>query len=306
MTGRKEKNFTNKKTKKLVFYLAIIAFPILQFLVFYVGVNINSILLAFKDFDVLSGNYVYAGFENFAKIFDELFGSKILLPMLGNSLLVLAISLVIGTVLPVFISYYLYKKRLGYKFFKVMLMLPSIISSFALVLSYRHFIETAIPEIVEMLTGKKIMGLLTNLNAALIPVLFYSFWFGLGTSFLLYLSTMMSISESVIEAAKMDGATPFIELTRIVIPQVFSTYVTYVVMTLATTFTNQANLYNFFANDAYPALQNIAYYLYRKQVLIDTTQYPYLAAFGVLCSATVLPLCFGVKYLLEKLGPSND
>ena len=40
-----------KIDKKLIFYIACFALPVLQFLIFYIGVNFQSILLAFQKYD---------------------------------------------------------------------------------------------------------------------------------------------------------------------------------------------------------------------------------------------------------------
>ena len=62
---KKKKKLLNRKKKQLIFYICIVALPILQFCVFYIGVNFNSILLAFKTFDADTNKYVFDGFNNF-------------------------------------------------------------------------------------------------------------------------------------------------------------------------------------------------------------------------------------------------
>ena len=48
--------FEQKKRSERLFLAIIFAFPIVQFLVMYVGVNLNSILLAFKTYDQQSSS----------------------------------------------------------------------------------------------------------------------------------------------------------------------------------------------------------------------------------------------------------
>ena len=67
-------NLKNKRSRKqFIFYTAMIALPVLQVLIFYFGVNINSILLAFKNYDRDTGNYSWTGFEHFVKVAKEMF-----------------------------------------------------------------------------------------------------------------------------------------------------------------------------------------------------------------------------------------
>ena len=60
-----------KKKKKLkgrtIFYICAAAWSVIQFILFYLCVNLNSILLAFKDFEYGEG-YTFVGFDNFVQV----------------------------------------------------------------------------------------------------------------------------------------------------------------------------------------------------------------------------------------------
>ena len=62
----------------IVFYCLIIAFPVLQFCVFYVGVNFNSVILSFKDYDAISGEYTFIWFDNFVRFTRDIFSGTAL------------------------------------------------------------------------------------------------------------------------------------------------------------------------------------------------------------------------------------
>ncbi|MBQ7913648.1 MAG: hypothetical protein IJ506_02455, partial [Clostridia bacterium] len=51
----KAKKGWTRKQKRLLFCSLILAVPILQFILFYVYVNLNSILLAFQTYERKSG-----------------------------------------------------------------------------------------------------------------------------------------------------------------------------------------------------------------------------------------------------------
>ena len=63
----KKHGFNRKKRKDLIFYCCLLFLPILQFCVFYIGVNANSLLLAFKDYS--DGPAKFVGFDNFERLF---------------------------------------------------------------------------------------------------------------------------------------------------------------------------------------------------------------------------------------------
>ena len=56
---KKPKRLNRRKIGERVFLCVMLAYPVLQFLVFYVVVNINSVLLAFKTFSGDTGGYYF-------------------------------------------------------------------------------------------------------------------------------------------------------------------------------------------------------------------------------------------------------
>ena len=56
------KGLDSKKKSRLIFYICGVAWPVIQFIVFYVFVNFNSILLSFRNFDIQNG-YSFARFS---------------------------------------------------------------------------------------------------------------------------------------------------------------------------------------------------------------------------------------------------
>ena len=55
------------KTKKNIFLYCLIAYPMILFAIFYVGVNAKTILMAFQT--VKGGETVFAGLGNFVEVF---------------------------------------------------------------------------------------------------------------------------------------------------------------------------------------------------------------------------------------------
>ena len=115
------------KRNKLLFYIAVMALPCLQFVIFWVLVNINSILLAFRDYHPDTNTFTFYGFNNFKNVIADLKEIPFMMPALKNSLTVYLCGIFISTPLSVIFSYYLYKKRLMHKTFKTILFLPLIL-----------------------------------------------------------------------------------------------------------------------------------------------------------------------------------
>ena len=300
----KTKNNIGKRNK-LLFYIAVMALPCLQFVIFWICVNINSILLAFRDYDPKTNTFTFYAFNNFKNVISDLQTIAYMKPALKNSLIVYVCGILISTPLSVIFSYYLYKKQFMHKTFKTILFLPHILSSLIVVLLYKYFVDRAIPGIYLALTGNEMKGLLANMDTAFQTIIFFGLWTGFGGSAMMYLGTMNGISESVVEAAKLDGITPIKELWYITLPLIWPTFTTFLVVGFTGLFTGQANLFNFYGDGAPYKFYTFGYYLYVKTQSAVMDDYPYLAATGLCITAIVAPITVLLRKALQRFGPST-
>ncbi len=293
-----------RRRRQYLFFLALLALPLLQFAVFYVGVNLNSVLLTFRNYSYDDG-YTWVGFDNIRRVLISLGDSAAMRYAIRNSLLSYGVS-ILGTALALVFSYFIYKKMPLAGLFRVTLFLPSVLSAVVMVLLFKYFAENAIPAIVEAVSGQTITGLLSNSKSALPTLLFYYLWVGFGPQILMYTGAMASIPESAVESAQLDGITPLKEFWYITLPLIWPTFVTFVIVGLAGLFTNQLNLYSFYGGGADASTWTIGYYIYKSATQGKLPEYPELASLGVLLTMVTLPITFGAKYLLERFGPSTD
>ena len=129
---------------------------------------------------------------------------------------------------------------------------------------------------------------------------------GFGISVLLYSGAMSGIDNSLIEAAKLDGATSLSEFWHVVLSSIFPTITTFLVVGVAGIFINQMALFNFFGGEAPNSLSTFGYYMFVKVEDANIAQFPRLSALGILMTVVAVPITFVVKYLLEKFGPKTD
>lgn len=290
-----------KERNRKIFYACIVTLPLLQFFIFYICVNFNSILLAFKNYSVSAGES-FAGFSNFGKVFSSVLHDVQFSAMVKNSLLVWLAGLLLGTTLALFFSFYIYKKYFGSGLFRVVLFLPSIVSSIVLVVIFRYFLVYALPTYFEPL-GIKIPDLLDNPDTIWGTVLFYSLWTGFGSSTMMYVGAMNNISDSIVEYAKIDGFSPMQEFIYITLPLIYPTIVTFITVGIAGIFSNQMGLYQFFGREADPKVWTVGYYMYVSIQRAGLSEYPFLSAFGLVTTFVIAPITLIVKKLLEKYGP---
>ena len=294
-----------------LFYVLILIFPVAQFIIFYIGVNLNSFLLAFKNI-TLDENLKYhteLSLSAFANAFVMIKTPEIL-GIIRISFLSYLIKTLISVPLGLLFSYYIAKKLFGARFFRTILFLPSILSTIVMVTLFRYFVDNAIPAMIKDITKQEVvLSLLSQSNnVQYATIMFYNLWIGFGVSVLMYANAMSGISPSVLDAAKIDGATAFKEFVYITLPSIFSTLTVFLIAGVAGIFTDQLNLYSFYGSDPSVPYKTFGYYMFfqTNKYVNDMSHYPVLSAFGLIMTAVAVPLTFLMKRLLEKFGPSED
>ncbi len=302
----KDNVYGKRRLKDLLFFIGIIAIPTLQFAIFYIGVNGQSLIMAFQKYEVdqetMLGHYVWSGFSNFRRMFFELAYGNELGTALKNSGLVFLSSVFVGTTLSLVFSLYIYKRMLFSKTFRVLLFAPSILSQIVTVTMYKNFVENAVPSMFTFVNS----GLLSNPNTKMGTLLFFMVWIGFGVQILMYSGAMNTIDASINEAAKLDGAGPFREFFSIILPLIYPTIVTFLISNVVGFFTNQLNLYSFYGNSADVKYITVGYYLFRNTSSASYAEYPLLGAYSVTLTLVAAPITILGKRMLEKLGPTTE
>lgn len=298
-----------KERRKLLFYGLWMLLPLSQLAIFYFAVNINSILLAFQKYTVTDGRgaYVFAGFENFKNLFADGVGFSLngLKTMVKNTLLGFFIPEIITFLPSIITSYYVYKKCLFSKFFRVLLYLPTLLSVLALSIIQYYILELGVPEIAGKF-GKDLDGILSNPDTALTGLIVLQIWFGFCKGIMLYPATMSSIPDSAIESARIDGCDAWGEFWHIILPLIYPTITVMFIADLAGIARVDLGTFNMYGQYTDPKLYTIGYYLYNEALKAGIADYPHLATFGVFLTLIVVPVVLLVRYLLNKFGPSED
>lgn len=300
---------TKKKffTKDLLFYVVMLAFPVLQFCIFYIGVNARSFAYAFQNIKFENGEIVVRWtFDTLKNAFNNL-TSPTMMKYVGTSFLAYILTYFIGTSLALLFSYFIYKKLPLGGMFKVFLFLPSIISAIVIAVIFLYFVENAVPAISKDLFNIPVKGLLENSQTRFGTIIFYNIFISFGTSVLMYSNAMSSIPNEVIEAARIDGCNPFREFLEIIIPSIFPTISTFAITSVAAIFLNQLALFSLYGLYAEPDVITIGYYLYKETVQNASNEmtYPGLCAIGFLLTLVGVPMTLLTRFLLDKYGPSE-
>lgn len=296
MKNKKKKKNTKAIVNKYLFVLSFLIVQIVCFFVFYIAVNINSIVLAF---DVPEGEKWYYNFKYFLDV------ASTTLPVfssyLPNTLKFFVVEWVLLLISCVF-SYFIYKKIKGYRFFRVMFFLPSIICSTVLVMLYKKMIAVDGP-IMALYTAlfhpDSTPELLANSNTAMTVIMIYMLWVGFGGKILLLGGAMARLPEDVMEYGKLEGIGAMRELFTIVLPMIWPTLSTLIIMIMTGIFTATGPIL-LFTEGAYNTT-TISYYIWTMVYGASSGAYPMASAVGLFFTIVGLPIVIIVRYICNKI-----
>lgn len=302
----KKKSILSRDKKRLLFYIFVLVLPLLQFALFYIYVNFNSILMAFQKYEGggVAGYTTSFTLDNFTAVF-KLLGDKP--ELITNSLTLFCFEVFLGLPLALIFSYYIYKKRLWSPMFRVVLFLPQIISGVVFAIIFRNVLGSMV-----IATGNPTSDLLSTsagVSTNRTVLIAFAVWMSFGVNVLLFSGSMSAINPSLVEAAELDGCNSLQEFIHVTVPSIFTTITSFVIVGVAGIFVNQMFLMHFSLGTH--ELDTVGYFLYyqsRKTDFISTDpnylNYSELSAFGLLITAVLFPVVMGIRKLLEKYGPS--
>ena len=295
-----KKKITKDRQGDLIFHLALLAWPLLQFAVFYIAVNLNSFKLAFEA--PLGGAWT----DNFKYIFSSAMFPEVL-KAVGTSLEFYVITTIISVPLGLLFAYYIFKKAIGGKVFRFFLFLPSIISSMVMVVLFQNLMGLGM---FDILNTDKLLFDITS-RSSYTPIIIFYIWTNFGTTTLIYSNKMGELSPETLEAAQLDGANSFQEFIHVVLPFAFPTVSVFLVTGLATIFSNQYNLFSFFGGTIAFDSGTMGYYLfnlvqdYASNGVFDVVAYNRAAALSLVITVIVIPVALTARWLLDKYGPQD-
>lgn len=309
-TNRVAKSHLSRNKKRLIFYILILVLPLLQFAVFYIYVNFNSIVMAFSTYEDGGNGYIQTfGWSQFTQNMSTVFNMfKDNSYIITNSLILFCFETLIGLPLALIFSYFLYKKRPGHKIFRVTLFLPQIISGVVFASIYVYLLSS-----IASFVGDPSVNFLSaqaGVDKNRIAMIIFAVAMSFGVNVLLFSGSMGNINPSLVEAAELDGCNSIQEFIHVTLPCIFPTVISFIIVGLAGIFTNQMFLAHI--KISHHEIDTLGYFLYYQAAASDyakhgneTLTFPELSCISLLITAVLFPLTMGVKKLLEKYGPST-
>ena len=197
----------NQKAAGLVFILP----AVLGIFIFIVIPVICSFGLSFVKWDLLNP-IKFVGMENYREIFTEPLFFKILL----NTVVFAGATSIFGVIIPLVLAAILNTKIRGSEFYKTAYFLPFITPMIVIGIVWEWIFDPNIGLMNKMLHLH--INWLYDPNWALPALIIVSVWKLIGYNMIIFLSSLSAISESMFEAAKIDGANPVQTFRYVTIP----------------------------------------------------------------------------------------
>lgn len=301
---KRKSSFTQSKRKETFFVWAMLALPLISWVVWYWYVNFSSFVNAFKD---ASGNWSFINFKTF---WESLTAPSTELGSINtglkNTLGYYLQDLLLFFPLQILLAYFLYKRIWGYRFFRVIFYLPSIVATVAMTAVFKAMIATDGPlgTIMAALGHPMEYGLLSVPATATKTIMAYKLWVCLASRMLLLGGALARIPMEVMESARLDGVGPWKELIYMIIPMISSTLVTYLI--LGTTGIIGASGPILLLAPAHQSLgtTTLSYWIFDKVYAGGQHmggQYNLVSATGLAFTAVLVPFVLTVRWLLEKI-----
>lgn len=291
------KGYRKLGVNQKVFIVIAVTIPVISFIMFWLIPKFNMLLQAFQVVDKRTGKYVFS-LENFKNFFIALKNPEsIIVESVTNTLIAFVWSTFLKNPLCLLFSYFLYKKICGYKVFRWVFFMPSIISGVVVSGFVTSFLGVLgpLPKWVEMATGTKPM-FFQDERYAWNTLLIVNLWSGFGAQLLYYMSAMVRIPDEVVEAGRIDGLSIFGEFVYITIPLIWPTIST--LLLLAFTGIWSADVGSLLYTQGQAGTSTLSFWIYENTV---NANYNYVSAIGLFFTTISIPLIIFVRWLTKKI-----
>ena len=291
-----KKTYLNEKRKSSIFVFLMLLIPVVHFIIFWFGVNFNSLRLAFTSIDLNTGNTSWS-LDHFVTLGNMMKTGEIRTALTNTLLTWLLNMLLVPWAL--FLSYFLYKKIPLGGMWKTLLFLPSILPAIAMTSIFRYMIEPDGPvgQLILAMTGEEATNLLAFNSTAKWTVLAYIFWTNFGGQFILLSGAMAKIPKSLLEAANLDGAGLGSEFFKVVLPLCWPTLSMILILNISSLFTATGPL--LLLTKGMGETKTISYWIFERVQGSTTLGLP--AALGIACTVILFPIVMIAKWAMNKV-----
>ena len=198
--------------------LAFIAPALILYVLFIIVPTVSSVYYSFTSWDGISPDVKFIGLANYKEIFTSArFGNA-----LKNTIILTVFISILENAFALALSVLVDNIRWGKNFFRSAFYIPvlisGIVSGFIWKIMYNYNFGAINSILTQIGMGNFKQDWLGNTSLTLIMIGVVLVWKGAGYYMIIYLASLQSVSTDVIEAAEIDGASPWQRFRMITIP----------------------------------------------------------------------------------------
>ena len=171
---------------------------------------------SFTNWDGISKNYKMIGFRNFERLFQDVSFFN----ALKVTLIITVITVLIYNVLGVFLAVVLNKRNRVCAFAQSAVFVPTVLSSVVVAFIWSYIMQTdgGVINVILGLFGIPPVDFYATPTTTIVMISVIISWNGLGLFLVIYVATLNTIPQDVMEAAEVDGANGVQRFFRITLP----------------------------------------------------------------------------------------
>jgi|HigsolmetaAR203D_1030402.scaffolds.fasta_scaffold03279_5 ABC-type sugar transport systems, permease components len=293
--------------KRRWFIFLMLLFPLLHFLVFFVYINANTVVMSFQRLNFMDNSVSFVGLDQYRAIFRDLERSPVLGKAIVNSLLFIPVTNFILLPLSIVAGYFLYKKVWGSGWFRAVFFLPSILSIVILTMVFSFMFDSTFGVVNDLL---RLVGLehwqrawFGDPDTAMPMVFLYCIWAGIGFNVILLHGAISRIPTEIIEYGQLEGISMTRELWQVIVPMIWPTITTLFVLGSTSAFTIFLQPQLLTNGGPNGSSYTIALYVLEQ---VRASNLEYAAAVGVFFSLIGVAVVMLFRFIMEKIGSSVE
>jgi len=224
-----------RERRALGVYLAFILPGVLLYLLVVAYPVVYSVALSLSDYNPnRGGDWNFVGLLQFKTMLSD----PNFYHALRNNMIVVAVSVFGQIPIGFILAYILYRRMVkGGDFFQIMVFLPHFLSTIVIGTMWKRMFQADGPvsRLIQIFSGDPSaqFDLMLHADTVMYPIGFALIWMYTGLYMIIFLANLQKINDSLIEAAKIDGATEPQIFLKVIVPILSGTILVSAVLAIA-------------------------------------------------------------------------
>jgi len=187
--------------------------------IFFILPTISAVFYSFTDWDGLTTNFNFVGFENYTNLVTN---DSIFIKAMTNNLKFMLFVVIFQTLFSLVFAVLLVKNTKTNIFLRALYFFPTILSSVSVAFIWSYMYDPNLGIINNLFTSVGLEMLANNWlgdqNIAIYSIAFVQVWFHTGQMLIIFVAGLQAIPEDLYEVAKIEGASRWQTFSKVTWP----------------------------------------------------------------------------------------